>query len=48
MRYMICEQTITDSRGTHGFNDDTERFRVEYSQDHAARWTTMLDGNSIG
>lgn len=100
-RYMICEQTITDSRGTHGqltvfaatakpnevryatlndadapssgivsihdnvwtfsgehtrdgmtttirttntFEGDEEKFRVEYSQDHGAHWTTMLDG----
>ncbi len=100
-RYMICEQTITDSRGSHAqltvfastakpdevryatlndadapssgivsihnnvwtfsgehtndgvtttirttnkFEGDQEKFRVEYSQDHGAHWTTMLDG----
>jgi hypothetical protein len=100
-RYVICEQTITDSQGVHGqltvfsttnkpdevrystFNDvaapvsgiasihdnvwtfsgdntrdgitttvrttntfeaDKESFRVEYSQDKGAHWTTMLEG----
>lgn len=100
-RYMVCEQTITDSNGRHGqltvfaptdkpdevryatlngtdapssgivsihdnvwtfsgehtregvtttirttntFDGDAEKFRVEYSQDHGAHWTTMLDG----
>lgn len=100
-RYLVCEQTIRDSKGTHGqltvfyptekkdevgyatfqnsakpvggtvqiegnvwtfqdtftsgevettvrttnrFEGDQESFRVEYSQDRGAHWTTMLDG----
>jgi hypothetical protein len=34
----------TTIRTTNTFEGDSEKFRVEYSQDGGAHWTTMLDG----
>jgi hypothetical protein len=34
----------TTVRTTNTFHGDQEAFRVEYSQDNGAHWTTMLDG----
>ncbi len=38
------EGVTTMFRTTNTFQPDKEIYKVEYSQDHGAHWTTMLDG----